>query len=108
MNITRRLFLKDSALAVASVGVAPVLGPLFLRSTAFAAEPLRNARLAGGSKVLICIFQRGAVDGISMVVPHGDPHYYEHRQPGAGGIAIDKTGTDGVIDLDGTFGFHPS
>jgi uncharacterized protein (DUF1501 family) len=108
MNISRRLFLKDSALAVASVGVAPVLGPMFLRSAAFAAEPARQAARAGGSKIVICIFQRGAVDGLSMVVPHGDPSYYQHRQEGPNGIAIARNGVDGVLDLDGTFGLHPS
>ena len=108
MNISRRLFLKDSALAVASVGVAPVLGPMFLRSAAFAAEPARRSGQTGGAKILICIFQRGAVDGISMVVPHGDPSYYQHRDAGPNGIAIARTGADGVIDLDGTFGLHPA
>ena len=82
-------------------------GRLFLRSAAFAAEPARRSGLTGGAKVLLCIFQRGAVDGISMVVPHGDPAYYQHRQEGANGIAIPRTGADGAIDLDGMFGLHP-
>ena len=106
MKISRRLFLKNGALTVASVGLAPTLGPLFLRSAAFAAEPLRRAGATGGAKTLICIFQRGAVDGLSMVVPHGDAHYYQHRQPG-GAIALARTGADGVLDLDGMFGLHP-
>ncbi len=108
MRITRRLFLKESGIAVASIGLAPALGPLFLRSAAYAQEPARSGRLAGGKKVLICIFQRGAVDGLSMVVPHGDPSYYQHRQAGPGGIAIANTGSDAVIDLDGKFGLHPA
>ncbi len=108
MKITRRLFLKDAGIAVASVGLAPALGPIFLRQAAFADEPQRLGRMAGGAKTLICIFQRGAVDGLSMVVPHGDPHYYEHRAVGPGGIAISNTGPAGLIDLDGLFGLHPS
>src|SRR4051794_37813055 len=108
MNVTRRLFLKDSGIAVASIGLAPALGPLFLRSAAYAAEPQRLRRATGGVKTLICLFQRGAVDGLSMVVPHGDPHYYEHRAVGPGGIALAKTGPGSVIDLDGKFGLHPS
>ena len=103
MNISRRLFLKDSALAVASVGAAPALGPLFLRSAAFAGE-----RKAAGSKILIVIFQRGAVDGMSMVVPHGDPSYYQHRDAGPTGIAIPRIGEGGIVDLDGKFGLHPN
>jgi uncharacterized protein (DUF1501 family)/predicted nucleic acid-binding protein len=106
--ISRRLFLKEGALAVASVGVAPALGPLFLRTAAFAAEPARRSGAAGGSKILICIFQRGAVDGLSMVVPHGDPAYYQYRQEGQNGIALARNGADGVLDLDGTFGLHPA
>jgi uncharacterized protein (DUF1501 family) len=108
MDISRRLFLKDSALAVASVGVAPVLGPLFLRSAVFAQGSARRSGSTAGGKILICIFQRGAVDGLSMVVPHGDPGYYQHRQEGANGIAVGRGGDDGVLDLDGTFGFHPA
>ena len=107
MKSTRRLFLKNGAVAVASVGLAPAWGPDFVRNTAFAAEPQRNGRAAGGRKVLICLFQRGAVDGLSMVVPHGDANYYQHRSTG-NGIAIPRTGPGSLIDLDGTFGLHPA
>lgn len=105
MNTSRRLFLKHGGLALASVGLAPTLGPLFLRRTALAAEmPTASHR----QKVLICLFQRGAVDGLSMVVPHGDPFYYQHRSAGPGGIALPNTGDGKVIDLDGFFGLHPT
>lgn len=103
MKVTRRVFLKTSGLALASVGVAPVLGPQWLRSAAFAAEPGKAK-----GKILICIFQRGAVDGLSMVVPHGDPYYYQHRPLGPAGIALARTGEQGVLDLDGTFGLNPA
>lgn len=104
MNLSRRVFLKQGGLALASVGLAPTLGPLFLRRTAFAAETPK----LGHPKVLVCLFQRGAVDGLSMVVPHGDPHYYQHRTTGLGGIAIPNTGDGKVVDLDGFFGLHPA
>ena len=57
-------------------------------------------------KVLVTVFQRGAVDGLNMVVPFGDPRYYELRP----NIAIPKPdGTpDSAVDLDGFFGLHPS
>ncbi|MBV9469857.1 MAG: DUF1501 domain-containing protein [Abitibacteriaceae bacterium] len=106
MDVSRRVFIKQGALALASVGLGPACGPYFLRNTVFAAEPDRSSRATGGRKVLICIFQRGAVDGMSMVVPHGDPYYYQHRN--VNGIAIPRTGQDGVLDLDGTFGLHPA
>lgn len=108
MNTTRRTFLKSGALALLSVGAGPGLGPFFLRSTVFADEPQRDGKKSQGRKTLICIFQRGAVDGLSMVVPHGDPDYYNLRSVGAGGIALPRTGTDRVLDLDGKFGFHPA
>jgi len=49
----------------------------------------------------VCLFQRGAVDGLSMVVPHGEAAYYRERPR----IAIPK---DQVLDLDGHFGLHPA
>ena len=57
-------------------------------------------------KVLVAIFQRGAVDGLNVVVPHGEKRYYEMRPT----IAIPRpNGTpDTAIDLDGFFGLHPS
>jgi len=53
----------------------PLWGPSFLQQLVFAADPTR----ASGKKILICIFQRGAVDGLSMLVPFGDPNYYQAR-----------------------------
>jgi uncharacterized protein (DUF1501 family) len=95
----RRVFVKDGALALVTLG----LSPSFLRRAAFAAE-LKNARKG---KVLICLFQRGAADGISMVVPHGESAYYAARP----NIAIPRPrsgATDAAIDLDGFFGLHPA
>ncbi len=59
----------------------------------------------GKKKVLVTIFQRGAVDGLNMVVPHGDGEYYNLRRQ----IAIQTPGkTEGAVDLDGYFGLNPS
>ena len=56
-------------------------------------------------KRLVVIFLRGAVDGLSIVVPYADPGYYSARSS----IAIDKPGHDeGALDLDGQFGLHPA
>jgi uncharacterized protein (DUF1501 family) len=103
MNVSRRLFLKNGGVALASVGLVPVLGPAFLRRAVYAAEPTGQKR----KKTLICIFQRGAADGLSVVVPHGDPDLYRLRpniaipRPAAGGSAT-------ALDLDGFFGLHPA
>ncbi len=57
------------------------------------------------SAASIVVFLRGAVDGLNVVVPHGEPAYYDARPT----IAIGRTGaSDGVIDLDGHFGMHPA
>ena len=92
---SRRVFLKDGAFALVSLGFAPS----FLTRTAFAAGP--TAR----SKRLIAIFQRGAVDGLSVIVPFGDNEYYRARPS----IAIPRPGSGdtAAVDLDGFFGFNP-
>jgi uncharacterized protein (DUF1501 family) len=90
--MTRRVFLKNGSLAMVSLGFAPA----FVARSARAAET-RN-------KILVAIFQRGAVDGLNMVVPFGERGYYANRPS----IAIPKPGApDGAIDLDGFFGLHP-
>src|SRR5205823_11508457 len=69
-NMTsRRVFLKNGAFALVSVGFAPS----FLTRTALAQG--RSTR----TKTLIAIFQRGAVDGLSVVVPFGESEYYRAR-----------------------------
>ena len=102
MKTSRRIFLKSGALAVASVGLIPGFGPNWLRDAALAAEK------KGRRKVMVCIFLRGAWDGLSVVVPHGDADYYKLRNSGNGGIALARTGEGAVLDLDGQFGLHPA
>jgi len=58
-----------------------------------------------GQDILICIFQRGAADGLNAVAPHGDAEYYIKRP----NIAVPLPGdTNGAIDLDGFYGLHPA
>ena len=91
MAITRRIFMRNSALAV--VGTAAI--PSFLTRAAYGAvEPgLRTKRL-------VVIFQRGAADGLNIVIPHGEQAYYAMRPS----INIPR---NSVLDLDGLFGLHP-
>src|SRR5437762_2441056 len=99
--MNRRYFLKSSGIGLASFGLMAA-APDFLHQFANAAA------LGGGygrKKVLVTIFQRGAVDGLNMVVPHSESEYYDLRPT----IAVPKPGkTDGAVDLDGYFGLHPS
>jgi uncharacterized protein (DUF1501 family) len=92
MSITRRIFLRNSALAV--VGTAAV--PSFLARAAFGA--VENS---GRTKRLVVIFQLGAADGLNIVVPYAEPQYYAMRPS----INIPRKA---VIDLNGFFGLHPS
>ena len=97
----RRYFLKTSGIGLASFGFMAA-APDFLHQFADAAA-LRDGY--GKKKVLVTIFQRGAVDGLNMVVPHAESSYYDLRPT----IAIPAPGkTNGAIDLDGHFGLHPS
>ncbi len=99
--MNRRFFLKSGSIALASVGMS-LSAPSFLERIVLGKE------LTGGKrKTLIAIFQRGAVDGLNVVVPFGESNYYELRPS----IAIPKPGSgngDAAISLDGFFGLHPS
>lgn len=95
--INRRAFVRSGALALLALGMPPE----FLHR-ALLAKTAASAR----KKTLICVFQRGAVDGLSMVVPFGDKSYYDNRRS----IAIEaptRTAEAGAIDLNGYFGLHP-
>src|SRR6059036_165815 len=93
--ITRRTFVKSGACAL----VALAAPPRFLLRAVEAA--------AGRRKVLVAIFQRGAVDGLSMVPPYGDVAYAAVRP----GIALQPPShgeSERASDLDGFFALHPS
>ncbi len=93
--LTRRALLKGGACALAAVA-AP---PRFLARAAAAAD--------GRRKVLVAVFQRGAVDGLGMIVPHGDRDYAAARAAIA--IRPPRAGDAGAaVDLDGFFGLHPA
>lgn len=90
--LTRRVFLKNGSLAMLSLGFAPAF---FERATQ--ASQARR-------KILVTVFQRGAVDGLNMIVPFGEKAYYQARPT----IAIPEPGKpNGALDLDGFFGLHP-
>src|ERR1700760_1421034 len=91
MPLTRRAFLKHGAMAV--IGTAAI--PSFLTRAAW------GAATSPGNKRLVVIFQRGAADGLNIVVPHAERAYYAMRPS----INIPRAQ---VIDLDGFFGLHPS
>src|SRR4029077_6230148 len=96
LRFSRRYFLKQGGIAL--VGMSAM--PAFLQRAA-AATAMPN------KKQLVVLFQRGAADGLNIVVPFSEPNYYRLRPT----IAIPKPrrgGNDVAIDLDGYFGLHPS
>lgn len=98
--MNRRFFLKSGSIALASMGVS-------LSTPAFLERVVLGNTTGGKRKTLIAIFQRGAVDGLNMVVPFGEAGYYASRPS----ISIPKPqsgNTEAAIDLDGFFGIHPA
>jgi uncharacterized protein (DUF1501 family) len=97
MTTTRRIFLKSSALAMVGIGSTPSW-----LSRALYAKDAPGPR----KKILVAIFQRGAMDGLNVVIPHAEAAYYDLRP----NLAIPRpNGTlEAAIDLDGFFGLHPS
>jgi uncharacterized protein (DUF1501 family) len=97
---TRRGFLKAGGLALLALGAGG--SPLFLGRTALAAAP------AGGRRrVLVAIFQRGAMDGLAAVPLLGDPALAKLR-PRLALPAGRAAGAAAALDLDGRFGLHPA
>lgn len=96
LRFSRRYFLKQGG--VAMVGLSAM--PAFLQRAA-AATPMPN------KNQLVVLFQRGAADGLNIVVPFGESNYYRMRPTIA--IPQPKRGdADAAVDLDGFFGLHPS
>jgi uncharacterized protein (DUF1501 family) len=93
--INRRFFLKSSGLALVAGGLLP---NVFVK--------MAGAATTKGKRVLVAIFQRGAVDGLNVVVPYGEKAYYAARPTIA--IPTPGSGEGAAIDLDGFFGVHPS
>jgi uncharacterized protein (DUF1501 family) len=96
MKISRRYFIKNSGIAMLGMAALPSFLQRALASTA-----------GPGKKKMVVLFQRGAVDGLNVVIPFAEPRYYELRPT----IAVpqpSRGGTDAAIDLDGFFGLHPN
>jgi len=94
MNVSRRGFLQGTGLGFLALG----LPPGFLVRTA-QAQSAKN-------KSLVVVFQRGAMDGLNVVIPFKDPAYYKLRPS----IAVREPGAseESAIDLDGFYGLHPA
>jgi len=95
----RRLFLKSSGLSLIAGGLLP---NVFVRMAQASPLPGNSSK-----RVLVAVFQRGAVDGLNLLVPYGEKVYYDARPS----IAVPRPGSgaaNSALDLDGFFGLHPS
>jgi uncharacterized protein (DUF1501 family) len=97
--LDRRVFLKAGGMTLVTLGA----GPAFLgRAALAAAAPGANRR----RKVLVTIFQRGAMDGI-MAVPPLDEATLRQLRPRLAMSAARAAGDNGLVDLGVGFGLHP-
>ena len=98
---TRKAFLKSGAIAAFGISIGGVPG-----FVARAAQQFQHKELFQKNKILICIFQRGAMDGLMAVTPFNDP-YLKKARPNLF-MSAAKSEKVSLIDLDGQFGLHPS
>jgi uncharacterized protein (DUF1501 family) len=97
MHISRRIFIKGGGIAMLGMSTLP----------AFLQRAIASTDAGLGKKKLVVLFQRGAADGLNIVVPFGEPNYYRMRPSIA--IPAPRNGGDlAAVDLDGFFGLHPS
>jgi uncharacterized protein (DUF1501 family) len=97
LKFSRRYFMKQGGIALVGLSAMP----------AFLQRAIASTPAAQSKKQFVVLFQRGAADGLNIVVPFAEPNYYRLRPS----IAIpqpQRGGTDAAIDLDGFFGLHPS
>ncbi len=101
MVVTRRGFLKGGGIALFGVGMMGGI-PAFMAEAAASEKRVRPYKRR---KVLVCIFQRGAMDGLMAVTPFGD-QYLKDARPNLM-LPANSAGQNGLIDLDGRWGLHP-
>ena len=99
---SRKAFLKQAGLALFSIGVGGV--PTFLAKAASSNKLLRPYKK---NKILVFIFQRGAMDGLMAVTPFTD-RFLKVARPALFMDAAKSADVKSLIDLDGRFGLHPS
>src|SRR5260370_22090670 len=94
--VTRRIFLRGSEVVMAGGGSVP----FWLGRAA--------ATTQGRRKILVVIFQRGAADGLNMVVPFAEKRYYELRPTIAVPAPRASNGPNPAIDIDSSFALNPA
>ena len=96
MNSSRRRFVQSTSLGFLALG----LPPSFLLRAAAAEQTAKN-------KILVVVFQRGAMDGLNAVIPFKDRSYYASR-PSLAIAEPAASGEERALDLDGFYALHPA
>ncbi len=91
-RLSRRGFLQGMAAGTGAVVATQMFGDAMMEAS-FGAT--------GAGNVLVVLSFRGGIDGLGMVVPHGDPGYYQARPQ----LAVPRAS---VLAADPMFGFHPA
>ena len=89
-RLSRRRFLAGATALIGGAAVSGMIGDIFTQ-TAYAAP---------GGNTLVVLSLRGGSDGLSMIVPHGDPGYAKARPT----LAVP---TKTLLAKDSMFGLHP-
>lgn len=100
--ISRKAFLKAGGLSLFGIGIGGI--PAFM---AQAAELIEAPKLFKRKKILVSIFQRGAMDGLMAVSPFED-QFLKAARPGLFMSPVKSGNNNPLIDLDGRFGLHPA
>jgi len=99
MHITRRYFLQSTGALALYCGINP------LRTLADVGMTPDDVKPVTRGKTFVAVFLRGGMDGLNFIVPFADPGYRTLRPS----LALQSPGaTNGLLDLDGFFGLHPS
>ncbi|MGQ9896149.1 MAG: DUF1501 domain-containing protein [Acidobacteriota bacterium] len=101
-HISRRQFVRFGASGLGALALTPAAFENLFQHYAGAAEK----QVAQPRQRLVVIFQRGAMDGLSAVIPYSDEYYHQLRPLLA--VAPPKPGDPAAaLDLDGRFGLSP-
>lgn len=95
-SLSRRMFLRSAGAVAAAAATAPAWMPRVA---------LARSHRSMRRDVMVCIFLRGAIDGLSVCVPYAEPAYYTARPTLA--LPPPGSGPNAVTDLDGFFGLAP-
>lgn len=98
----RRAFIRSGAIGLFGL-TAGQIPPFIARAFGLSGSP----EAAASGKILICVFQRGAMDGLMAVSPYADP-FLKSGRPSLYMEPSLRPGADSLIDLDGRFGLHPA